>query len=55
MRQEVVIVNPAIITADGLEKSIIQGGLLGGGFKTLQDMVSGGKEKTKKALQTLGE
>lgn len=54
MRQEVVIANPAIITDDGLERSIIQGGLWGG-FKTLQDRVSGGKEKTKKALQTIGE
>lgn len=55
MRQEVVIANPAIITDDGLERSIIQEGLGGGGFKTLQDRVSGGKEKTKKALQTIGE
>lgn len=30
MRQEVVIANPAIVTDDGLERSIIQGGLWGG-------------------------
>lgn len=30
MRQEVVIANPAIITDDGLERSIIQEGLGGG-------------------------